>query len=134
MLSFTEQADSPAREGFRTVTPYVIVDKLDEFIAFASAIFGATKTLRMQGAGGGTHVEMKIGDSMLMIGSGGGWSGHSQPAALYLYINDVDGTFQKALKNGATVMMEPSDEEDGDRRAGFQDPFGNMWFVARHQG
>jgi PhnB protein len=86
----------------------------------------------MQGAAGGTHVEIQIGDSMLMIGSGGSWSGHAQPAALYLYIEDVDAAYQRALQAGATTMMEPTDEDDGDRRGGVQDPFGNMWFLARH--
>jgi PhnB protein len=71
---------------------------------------------------------------MLMIGSGGGWSGHSLPAALYLYVDDVDATFRRAIELGSTFLMEPSDEEDGDRRGGVTDPFGNMWFVARHQG
>ena len=88
----------------------------------------------MQGGSGGTHVEVRIGDSMLMIGSGGGWSGTSLPAALYLYIDNVDETFRNALAAGATAMMEPRDEEDGDRRGGIEDPFGNMWFIARHQG
>jgi uncharacterized glyoxalase superfamily protein PhnB len=54
------------------------------------------------------------------------------PAALYLYIEAVDETYRNALEEGATTLMEPSDEEDGDRRAGVQDPFGNMWFLARH--
>jgi PhnB protein len=95
-------------------------------------VFGATETLCMQGQAGGTHVEVQIGDSMLMIGGGGSWSGQAMPAALYLYLDDVDAVYQRALQAGATTIMEPSDEEDGDRRGGVQDPFGNMWFLARH--
>jgi PhnB protein len=127
----TEQR-GPARPGFHTITPYLIANDLDQFLAFVQQVFGATETLRMQGAAGGTHVEVRIGDSMLMIGSGGGWSGQSLPAALYLYVDDVDATYQRALQAGATTLMEPTDEEDGDRRGGVQDPFGNMWFLARH--
>lgn len=123
-----------ARAGFHTITPYLIVDDLEKFLTFMQHVFDATETMRMQGAGGGTHVEVSIGDSMLMIGSGGGWQGQSLPAALYLYLDDVEATYQRALGAGATSMMEPSDEEDGDRRAGVQDPFGNMWFLARHLG
>jgi PhnB protein len=130
----TQQSNGPAREGFHTITPYLIVEDLDAFLAFMQTAFGAVETMRTQGAGGGTHVEVRIGDSMLMIGSGGGWSGHSLPAALYLYVDDVDATFRRAIELGSTVLMEPSDEEDGDRRGGVTDPFGNMWFVARHQG
>lgn len=124
----------PARPGFHTITPYVIVDDLESFLSFIKTVFDATETLRMQGGSGGTHVEVRIGDSMLMIGGGGGWSGTSLPSALYLYIDDVDETFRHALAAGATAMMEPRDEEDGDRRGGIEDPFGNMWFIARHQG
>jgi PhnB protein len=127
----TEQR-GPARSGFHTITPYLIANDLDQFLAFVQQVFGATETLRMQGAAGGTHVEVRIGDSMLMIGSGGTWSGQSLPAALYLYIDDVDATYQRALQAGATTLMEPTDEEDGDRRGGVQDPCGNMWFLARH--
>jgi uncharacterized glyoxalase superfamily protein PhnB len=123
-----------AREGFHTITPYVIVDDLEGFLSFITTVFGAAETMRMQGASGGTHLEVRIGDSMLMIGSGGGWSGQSLPTALYLYLENVDETFHHALERGATALMEPSDEEDGDRRAGVQDPFGNMWFIARHRG
>ncbi|NBB90147.1 MAG: VOC family protein [Spirochaetes bacterium] len=123
----------PARPGFHTITPYLIVDDLESFLSFIQTVFDATETLRMRGGSGGTHVEVRIGDSMLMIGSGGGWSGTSLPAALYLYIDDVDERFRRALAAGATTMMEPRDEEDGDRRGGVQDPFGNMWFIARHQ-
>jgi PhnB protein len=130
-MTGTAQA-GPARPGFHTVTPYLIVQDLDQFLAFVQQVFGATETLRMQGAGGGTHVEVRIGDSMVMIGSGGAWSGHAMPAALYLYIDDVDAAYQRALQTGATSMMEPADQDDGDRRSGVQDPFGNMWFLARH--
>jgi PhnB protein len=122
----------PARPGFHTITPYLIVQDLDPFLAFVQQVFGATETLRMQGAAGGTHVEVQIGDSMLMIGSGGSWSGHAMPFALYLYVDDVDATYQRALQAGAASIMEPSDEDDGDRRGGVHDPFGNMWFLARH--
>jgi PhnB protein len=122
----------PTRPGFHTITPYLIAPDLEQVLAFLRQVFGATETLRMQGAAGGTHVEVQIGDSMLMIGGGGSWSGHTMPAALYVYLDDVDAAYQRALDAGATSLMQPSDEDDGDRRGGVQDPFGNMWFLARH--
>lgn len=122
----------PARPGFHTITPYLVAQDLDQLLTFVKHVFGATETLRMQGAAGGTHVEVQIGDSMLMIGGGGSWSGHTVPGALYMYIEDVDATYKRALQAGATTIMEPTDEDDGDRRGGVQDPFGNMWFLARH--
>ncbi|MFP4438806.1 MAG: VOC family protein [Chloroflexaceae bacterium] len=121
----------PARPGFHTITPYLVTQDLDRLIAFVQQVFAATETLRMQGAAGGTHVEVQIGDSMLMIGGG---TGGAMPAALYVYVEDVDAVYQRALAAGATTLMEPSDEADGDRRGGVQDPFGNQWFIARHIG
>jgi PhnB protein len=122
---------NPARPGFHTITPYLVTQDLDRLIAFVQQVFAATETLRMQGAAGGTHVEVRIGDSMLMIGGG---TGGAMPAALYVYVEDVDAVYQRALAAGATTLMEPSDEADGDRRGGVQDPFGNQWFLARHIG
>jgi PhnB protein len=54
------------------------------------------------------------------------------PVALYLYIEDVDAAYQRALQVGATSLMEPADQDDGDRRSGVQDTMGNMWFLAKH--
>jgi PhnB protein len=121
----------PARAGFHTITPYLVTQDLDRLIAFVQQVFAATETLRMQGAAGGTHVEVRIGDSMLMIGGG---TGEAMPAALYVYVEDVDAVYQRALAAGATTLMEPSDEADGDRRGGVQDFCGNQWFIARHVG
>lgn len=122
----------PARPGFHTITPYLVVQDVDRVLPFLKEVFGATETLRMQGQAGGTHLEVKIGDSMLMLGSGGTWSGQSLPAALYLYVDDVDAVYERALHAGASPLMPPSDEPDGDRRGGVQDPFGIMWFLAKH--
>ncbi len=119
----------PARPGFHTITPYLVTQDLDRLIAFVQQVFDATETLRMPGGAGGTHVEMQIGDSMLMIGGG---TGTTMPAALYVYVEDVDAVYQRALVAGAITLMEPSDEADGDRRGGVQDPLGNQWFLARH--
>jgi PhnB protein len=129
-----DNSNNPARPGFHTITPYLTIDDLDGFLSFIGTVFEAEETPRMQGRGGGTHVEVRIGNSMLMIGSGGSWRGHSQPAAIYVHINDVNASYRAALNNGATEMMEPSDEPDDDRRAGVQDSFGNMWFIARPLG
>lgn len=123
------QAGNPVRPGFHTITPYLIADDVEQLLAFVQQIFGATETLRTSGGGGGTHLEVRIGDSMLMLGGG---AGQPMPAALYVYVADVDAVYQRALAAGATSLFAPADEPDGDRRGGVQDPFGNQWFMARH--
>ena len=114
------------REGFHTVTPYLIVDEVDGLIEFVKQAFDATESQRMTGAAGGTHAEVRIGDSMVMIGGGGG---ERLAVMLYLYMEDVDAVYQHALDAGATSIMEPADQPDGERRAGVQDPFGNQWYI-----
>ncbi|NOK57945.1 MAG: hypothetical protein GFH27_549287n249 [Chloroflexi bacterium AL-W] len=120
------------RPGFYTVTPYIIVQDIDALIDFVKQVFGATETLRLTGSAGGFHVEVSIGNSMMMLGGGGAWEGTPIPAALYVYVDDVDAVYQRALQSGATTLMEPTNESDGDRRGGVQDPFGNQWFIATH--
>lgn len=117
----------PVREGFHTVTPYLIIPKLDDFVAFVEAAFDAEETYRTTGAAGGTHVEVRIGDSMIMVGAGA--ASDPMPTMLHLYVHDVDPVYQRALQAGATSLMEPSQQPDGDRRAGVQDAFGNQWYI-----
>jgi PhnB protein len=120
---------SPIPEGFHTVTPYLMVPDADALVEFMGRAFGATEVFRTRGAQGGLHVEVRVGDSMVMIG--GLQSGEPRPAAIFVYMDDVDEVYRRALEAGATSIEEPADRpSDGERRAGFTDPFGNAWFVA----
>ena len=88
-------------------------------------------------AAGGLHAEIKIGDSMLMIG--GGIPGRKMSAtpnttALHVYVEDTDAVYQRALAAGATSISGPADQEYGERSAGVKDPAGNYWYIATHQG
>ncbi len=121
-------AVKPVREGFHTVTPYVMVQEADKLINFVKQAFGATELLRTIGSAGGIHAEVRIGDSMIMVG--GAQSGEQMPAAIYLYMNDVDAVYKRALQAGATSIMEPVDQSYGERSAGVKDPFGNVWYIA----
>lgn len=120
----------PIREGFHTVTPYLLVQDVDKLIAFVQQAFGATETFRTTGGAGGTHVEVRIGDSMVMIGDGA--AGELMPAMVFLYVEDVDGIYRRALDAGATTIMEPADQPHNDRMAGVKDEFGNQWYMATH--
>lgn len=120
---------SPVPEGFHTVTPYLMVPDADALVEFMGRAFGATEVFRARGAHGGLHVEVRLGDSMVMIG--GMQSGEPQPAAIFLYMDGVDDIYDRALEAGATSIEEPADRiTEGDRRAGVSDPFGNAWFIA----
>jgi len=122
----------PIREGFHTVTPYLTVREAAELVDFVKQAFGATELFRSTGSAGGLHVEVRIGDSMFMIGGGGTWSGEPMPAAIYLYMDDVDVIYERTLKAGATSIMEPADQPYGDRLAGVKDAFGNVWYISTH--
>ncbi|HMC58673.1 MAG TPA: VOC family protein [Candidatus Solibacter sp.] len=119
-------------EGYHTVTPYLIVDGAARLIEFVKQAFDAKEMLRMSGPDGRIgHTEIRIGDSMLMLSdSRDPWK--PMPAMLYLYVEDVDATYQRALQAGATSVSEPKDQFYGDRSAGVQDSCGNQWWIGTH--
>src|SRR3954447_7440438 len=104
--STTETIEPRAiREGFPTVTPYVVVHDVPALIDFAVRAFGARELGRTSGGGGGMHAEVEIGDSKLMIGGGSPeqpWSGDARPTAFHVYVPKVDDAFERALQAGAT--------------------------------
>ena len=132
-----ESPHSKVREGFRTVTPYIVVTDVHEEIEFLTKAFGAEGRIYGLGSAGGFHSEYKIGDSMLMIGGGGkgaSWKGSPTPAALHLYVEDVDAVYERALQAGATSLMAPTDQDYGERGAAIKDPGGDHWYVATSNG
>lgn len=118
------------REGFRTVTPYIAVVDGDGFIEFLKKVFDAQETLRHSLAPGQFHAELRIGDSMLMVGSGERLRGHERLIALHAYVDDCDGTYARALAAGATSLGEPADRPYGERSGFVADAFGNVWYIA----
>lgn len=124
---------NPVRQGFHTVTPYLTVQDAAGLIEFAKQAFGATEIYRGTGSAGGIHAELKLGDSMVMMGGGGQWRGTPMPAALHLYVTDADAVYKLALQAGATSLAEPVNQPYGDREASVKDKFGNHWYIATHQ-
>jgi len=130
-------AQSAIREGFRTVTPYLVVPDVHDEIAFITSTFGAQGKVYGLGSAGGFHSEYRIGDSMLMIGGGGKgskWKGTPVPASLHVYVADVDGVYQNAVQAGATSLMPPTDMDYGERGAAIEDVGGNHWYLATATG
>lgn len=124
------------REGFTTVTPYIRVPEagLADFLA---QVFDAQETLS-GGRGGGMHREMRLGDSMLMIGeganAGAGGLMPIRPMAFHVFVPDTDATFERALAAGATSLGEPADRPYGERSGFVADRFGNHWYIATPLG
>src|ERR1044072_3245307 len=140
MSSATKEAPAKAtggREGFRTVTPYLIVSDVHAEAEFLKQTFGVTGQIYGLGSQGGFNAEYNIGGSMIMVGGGGKgsqWKGTPLPAYIHLYVDDVDAVYANAVEAGATDVHAPVEQPYGDRECGFRDPGGNQWFVATHQG
>jgi len=120
------------REGFTTVTPYLQVREPGLF-DFLAKVFGAVETFSLKGPYG-VHREVRIGDSMLMVGEGGPEGTEYSPAAFHVYLPDVDAAFARALAAGARSLGAPEDRSYGERAGFVEDPFGNHWYIATHFG
>ena len=125
------------RPGFQLVTPYLVAVDGEALLRFAKEAFGAEETLRSTGPAGGIHGEIRIGDSMLMIGGGipgGEFGGKPNTTALHVYVEDTDAVYERALAAGATSVGAPQDHDYGERGAGVKDLAGNWWYIATHKG
>jgi uncharacterized glyoxalase superfamily protein PhnB len=83
------------------------------------------------------HREVRIGDSMVMIGEGGTGGGDVmpiRPVTFHVFVKDVDATFKRAIAAGATSLGEPADRHYGERAGFVSDPFGNHWYIATPLG
>lgn len=131
----------PIPEGYRTVTPYLVVDNGAAALDFYRRAFGAKETMRMEGPDGKiAHAELKIGDSMIMLAEEMPGTGTRAPrsiggttAGVFLYLEDVDSAFKQAVSAGAKVDQAPTDQFWGDRYGRLTDPFGHSWSLATHK-
>jgi len=123
----------PIPEGYHTITPCSCVQGAAKLIEFVKQVFDAAEIERMENTDGTVkHAEVKIGDSMMMIAeSSEKWK--PMPGAFYLYVSDADAIYKRALQNGATLLMEPTDTFYGNRESGVEDQFGNYWWIATHK-
>lgn len=125
--------DPNVREGFTTVTPYIWVPDrgLTDFLVRA---FDAVETSVGDNPGHGTHRELRIGDSMVMIGESGRTDVPARPVAFHVFVDDVDATFAKAVAAGGTSLGIPEDRPYGERAGFIRDAYGNHWYIATPLG
>jgi PhnB protein len=118
-------------EGYRSVTPSLVVKGAAKMIDFLKQAFAAEEAFRMPMPNGDImHAEVKIGDSVVMLNDAMGQA--PTTSSLFLYVKDVDATYKSALKAGATSASAPSNMFWGDRVAQVRDPAGNNWSIATH--
>jgi PhnB protein len=121
---------NPVPEGYHTVIPYIVVPGVAKLMDFAKRAFGATEVhVSKLPDGSVMHAEIKIGDSIIMMGDGGQ---KTFLAMLHLYMEDVDAVYQRAIQAGGKSLREPTDQFYGDRSAAVEDSFGNQWWIATH--
>jgi uncharacterized glyoxalase superfamily protein PhnB len=114
-------------EGWHTVTPRIVVHNAEQMVAFIKRVFGATGEYRID-----SPSIIRIGDSVLMVSEAG--LRNLAPSFLYVYVEDTDATFRRALEAGARSLEQPSDMPYGDRRGMVEDQWGNTWQIATYRG
>jgi PhnB protein len=126
-------AVKPIPEGYRSYTPYYVVEGAAEFIEFLNKAFGAEEKFRMPGPGGKLgHAEVRIGDSMVMLADAHPPEHGAQKMNGVLYVNDVDSVFRTAVSAGAKSVRQPENMFYGDRIGAVVDKWGNYWSIATH--
>ena len=118
--------------GYGTVFPYMVVDDADRLASFLTKVFNATEAGRTVLPGGRiANIRMNVGSSTFMISQAAADGMAAMAGAYYVYVNDVDKTFNKAIAEGAEKYFEPADMPYKDRQAGVKDAFGNYWFISK---
>jgi PhnB protein len=130
----SDMAQQFAREGFHSLTLYLTVEGAAQLIYFVTRAFGAEVTVRMTRPDGSVHhAEVRIGDSVVEIADSSA-TFPPTPAALHVYVDDADATYQRALDAGGVAAHDPIDQFYGDREATVRDVCGNRWYIATRKG
>ena len=122
-------------DGYHTITPQLTLDDAAKSIEWYKKALGAEEIGRSLGPDGKVmHAEIKIGNSRIMMNDvmmGKGPKGFGgSPASFWLYVDNSDGLYDRAIKAGATVQMPMSDQFWGDRAGAVVDPAGYTWWIA----
>jgi PhnB protein len=113
-------------DGYHTVTPYLMIAGAQRFIDFMAAAFDARVTEQMRRPDGRIgHTEIRVGDSVIMLSEAMD-AYPATPVMLYLYLEDADAAFERALRAGASEVQKPANQFYGDRTAAVKDPTGTV--------
>jgi PhnB protein len=132
----------PIPQGMHTITPNLVVRDCAKAIEFYKRALGAQEVSRMMAPDGKSvwHAELRVGDSVIFMNDEMPGMGATAPTAdarvpvtMWLYVQDADAAYKRALDAGAKSTMPPSDMFWGDRCAGVSDPYGYTWSFATHQ-
>jgi PhnB protein len=133
------KAKKAVPEGYHTITPQLTLDNAAQAIEWYKKALGAEELMRSAGPDGKImHAELRIGDSRIMVndpmmGGKGPKAVGGSPASLWLYVEDCDALFNRAVAAGAQVRMPMADQFWGDRCGGIADPQGYTWSIATHK-
>ena len=130
----------PIPAGYATATPYLAIEGAGQAIEFYKRAFGAEEVVRMPGPDGSVmHAEIRIGNSMIMLGEAcaerdapGPKALAGSPVSIMLYVEDADAVAAQAQKAGAKITQPVGEMFRGDRYGKLEDPFGHRWGVATH--
>ena len=125
--------DEMTATEFPSIRPYLLVPDADAMIAFLQETLGAELLGRYPDAEGRVmHAAVRVGDSLIEMGEPVG-DYKPRPVALHIYLDDVEGAYNRALAAGATSTLPITDQAYGDREGGVKDRWGNAWYLATHQ-
>ncbi len=120
----------PIPDGYHSITPYLPVQGAASLISFLQSAFDAKNVERIERPDGTIgHAEVRIGDSIVMLCDTMNEM-KPMPATIYLYVNDADNTYERAVKAGAVSRTAPTTQFYGDRVSCVTDPSGNNWWIA----
>ena len=135
-VSVTVTSLSTSARRHNTVNPYIVVNNVPALLEFLTATFDGVLTEQIhQPDGQLAHTEVRIGDSVLMVGAPQvdaplPMHAEARPGTFYVYVNDVDATYRCAMTHGASSYQLPSNRFYGDRVAAVVDRTGNVWWIA----
>jgi PhnB protein len=119
-------------DGHNSVSPYLLVENVNQQIDFILSTFDAALLYKMEGPDGSIkHAEIKIDDSVVMLGERPN-QGIATISSVHVYVKSADDCYQRALNAGAVSISEPKDQPYGDRSAGVKDAEGNFWWIGTH--
>ena len=130
----------PIPDGYHSVTPHLVVKGAPQALEFYHKAFGAEELYRLPGPDGSiVHAEMRIGDSIVMLGEEAPRMGAKSPrtlggsgSSILIYVKDADAAFSRAVAAGAKEKKPLEDMFWGDRYGMVTDPFGHEWAIATH--